>query len=296
MSLDTSLRSLKIQMKNRVFNKAIQDPDLPTELYLKFKWFNYNSDFNISTSGDLNNFIQSHGISLALPQDNHEYPDILSALTGEPIFITEYPGFLKKYETLINDFYQKYVFSGKIIEYPLFFSSKVLIDVPIFPYLYIIKNTNFVIDYEHSAVLDFIISRGNVGKKEIKDHFKNEKHIFSRMDLIIYNLLNLLKIYKCEYDQIQGPIYASTTKLLLPYNLSSLTPSDSILQLITYILKSSVYINIIQLKRALKKHASDQDIDNALALLIVDSNYTMKHIHKQNCIINTKMIDFVSKL
>ncbi|NUQ82902.1 MAG: hypothetical protein HUU10_14955 [Bacteroidetes bacterium] len=234
-----------------------------------FRWLNLDGNRTIQTPEDLFRFVSDHHYSLMLPSDTAILPDLVSAVKGEIVFIAEYPRLAKQYETLFESFSRDYVYTGKLIEYPLIQSTSVLITPGDFRLLYQYKAAAGPSDEHETRVLEFIRQEGTASKKQIREMARSVPYLFQRIDLYLYNLQLGMQIYKTGFSAIEGNLYQSLPDAL--GSMPAIQPSPSGLKpILEGLIRANLYVSPVKLQRALKKLADKPEIDGVLKLLLTE--------------------------
>lgn len=267
MALDITNDIKKTRLKNTILKKGFQGIDTKPEEIARFKWLNLDDSQEINTALDLYNFMVDHPFMLMLPSDESILPDMVSTLNGSIVFFSEYPKLSKKFEPILSEFSTGFIQKGLVYEYPLFQSTNVLIVKEQFLILYHLKSKDFVPEPDSKLILKFIQENPSASKKLIRDAFRQQPNIFSKIDYHLYQLQLGMQIYKTGFDQISGSQFSLLSSVLTEIN-SSGTNGHSLEDLLGDIIKSSLYTSPVLLQRALKKLADKQSIDAALKNLV----------------------------
>lgn len=290
MALDVAGNILKTRLKNTILKKGFQGKDAKPEEIKRFRWLNLDNSQNIRTDDDLFMFMQKHPFSVMLPSDESILPDLASALKGEIVFISEYPKVSKQFETVFQGFGEKYIQTGKIFEYPLFQSANVLIEKHFFHLLYHLKVNDFVPDGYSLKILNFISENGPKSKREIRDFFRNDSYLFSRIDSYLYHLISSFNLYKTNFDQIDGNIYDILTNFAPDLKIK---PSNSpdLNTLVEFMIASSLYVNPTDLQRGLKKLISKEEIINSISMLEQTGKIFSTKINRQKVVVHKETFE-----
>lgn len=263
MSLDVSSDIFKTKLKNTILKKGFQGSNPKPEQIARFKWLNYDGSQTIQTPAHLFDFTERHGYVHLLPSDDAILPDLVSAIRGEIVFISEYPRLAKMFEQVFDGFYRDFVQKALVFEYPLVQSTHVLISREEFKKIYTLKLKSTFDDEHEQAMLDFIEENRPVSKKAIKDHFRANPYVFQRIDFYVYKLQHDLRIYKTGFDAVEGNIFDLFTRVVPDWNEDTL-PKVSIDEILAKMVGASLYVNPVQLQRALKKQFTKEDITESL--------------------------------
>lgn len=280
MAFDVAGNILKTRMKNTILKKGFQGKDAKPEEIKRFKWLNLDNSQNIRTDNDLFRFMQEHPFSVMLPSEDSILPDLVSAINGEIVFISEYPNIAKQFESIFLGFADKFINTGKVFEYPLLQSSNVLIEKKHFQLLYYLKAKDFIINEHALKIVNFISENGPKSKREIRDFFRTDPNIFSRIDSFLYQLISSFSLYKISFDKIDGNIYDVLTNFAPDLKNQPTSPPE-LHTLIESIISSSLYIKPTDLQRGLKKLFSNEEIEKSISNLEKSGKIFKTKINKQ---------------
>lgn len=287
MALDITNDIKKTRLKNTILKKGFQGIDTKPEEVARFKWLNLDHSQEINSALDLYHFMIAHPFMLMLPSDDSILPDMVSTLNGSIVFFSEYPKLSKKFEPILSEFNARFIQKGLVFEYPLFQSTNVLIMKEQFTQLYHLIAGNILLDPDARQILDFIGNHPAVSKKMIRDAFRQQPNIFSKIDYHLYQLQSGMQIYKTGFDQISGSQYSLLSTVLQVINEKPVSP-NLLANLLEKMIESSLYMNPILLQRALKKSVDKQSVESALKSLQesgkiyqIKLNKTIHLVHKE---------------
>ncbi len=290
MALDVAGNILKTQLKNTILKKGFQGKDAKPEEIKRFSWLNLDNSQNIRTADDVFFFMQKHPFSVMLPSDDSILPDLASALKGEIVFISEYPKISKQFESVFLEFAEKYIHTGKIFEYPLLQSANVLIEKKYFYLLYHLKAKDFFPDEHALKVLNFIAEKGPQSKREIRDFFRTDSYLFSRIDSYLYQMISYFRLYKINFDQIEGNIYDLLTNFAPDLTIKP-SSSPDLNSLIESMIFSALYMNPVELQRGLKKLFSKEEINHSISELEQSGKIFKLKINRQNVFVHKETFE-----
>ncbi|MBN8705265.1 MAG: hypothetical protein J0L62_05280 [Bacteroidetes bacterium] len=290
MSLDVSSDIFKTKLKNTILKKGFQGSNPKPEQIARFKWLNYDGSQTIQTPAHLFEFIERHGYVHLLPSDDAILPDLVSAIRGEIVFISEYPRLAKMFEQVFDAFYKDFVQKALVFEYPLVQSTHVLISREEFKKLYALKLRTSFDDEHEQAMFDYVSENGPVSKKAIKDHFRINPYVFQRIDYYVYKLQQDLRIYKIGFDAIEGNIFDMFTQIVPDWKAESL-PETSVDEILEKMVGASLYVNPVQLQRALKKQFSKEVITESLNRLIESGVLYKTKIDREPVLVHKAMFE-----
>ena len=287
MALDITNDIKKTRLKNTILKKGFQGIDTKPEEIARFKWLNLDHSKELQSAQDLFHFMIDHPFMMMLPSDDSILPDMVSSLNGSIVFFSEYPKFAKKFEPVLSEFTSHFIQKGLVFEYPLFQSTNILILKEHFLKLYHIKSENMLLESDSKQILDFIKNNPSASKKLIRDAFRQQPNIFSKIDYHLYQLQMSMQIYKTGFDQINGSEFSLLSSVLPEIN--SVPDKRYLLDdVLESMIASSLFINPVQLQRALKKLFDKSQVESSLLnlqnsgkLYPIKLNKTVHLVHKE---------------
>lgn len=294
MSLDVTSSILKTKLKNTILKKGFQGTVPQVEQIAWFRWLNLDGSRTIQTPEDLFRFVSDHHFSLILPSDTAILPDLVSAVKGEIVFIAEYPRLAKQYEGLFESFTRDYIYTGKLVEYPLIQSTSVLITPDDFQLLYQFKAATGPADEHESMILEFIRKEGTASKKAIREMTRSVPYLFQRIDLYLYNLQLGMQICKTGFSAIEGNLYRWLPDALGPMPAIN-TTSGGLSLILEGLIRANLYVSPVKLQRALKKLADKPDIDRVLKSLLSEGKVYKTKVSDEPVLVHRQTMELLRK-
>ncbi|MCK6601773.1 MAG: hypothetical protein L6Q77_08105 [Bacteroidetes bacterium] len=289
MSLDVSNNIFKTKLKNTILKKGFQGSNPKPEQIARFRWLNYDSSRTFKTPEDLFSFVREHGYAHLLPSDDAFLPDLVSALHGEIVFISEYPGIAKQFETVFDGFYRDFVQKGLVYEYPVVQSTNVLISREEFRKWISIKRTAEPSDQHETFLLNLIGTHPKIAKKDIREACRPVPFLFQRLDFYLYKLTHDLRIYKTGFDAIGGNLYELFERVVPP-EVAEPLPDVRLEDILDGMIAAALYINPVLLQRSLKKHFTREAVTAALDRLIGSDKVYKARIEKETVLVSRRAL------